>query len=507
MLQNCKMSSLKSSVIFFGCLFIFFCGLRVELLSQEEPPASSSKAELSVNQEAKEEAARKDKEMKQIIGFGIDSDLVIAIQTLIREAPRLPEEEDDYIVWIEETSYNDAIYQRIQKGYSSNELQVEAIRFFMQQKWLGAKEYVQTTIERSVGEERLYSNLLLAALAYVRNLKVQSSEEAVLGLLASQNPQIVEQSMITLGKIGSEKSAQEILRLLEIEDSFAEFSDEQEREVLRTAGISAIGDLAYLSAVGYLMEILQDGRKDERKYSDAEWGAAARALGQMEQPEAVSFIIEQFRNGNTQERYQAIVALNTFSPQDDFEDILLQGLQEAYWKTREVAAKTVGEWELQSAIPGLVYKIAKDSVSGVRRASIKALRQMGAAGSSALKELIKDPDVRETPRLDVLSTLVKARDEAAIAAFRQLLEDDENKFQISRTSIFLVASNHPWKALDFVYREMLVYNDRRAQQAALYSIGQGRIRSLQKDVEEFAENTSDSSLRRAAKSALVHLNS
>ena len=490
--------------LIFGAVFVLQA-----VVAAENPPDSSgdkdSEAQASAQEEARAEAERKDREIRQIISYGIDSDLVSAIQTLEREALRLPREADDEIIWIEETPYNQAIYERIAKGYSGSELQTKAIRFFMQQKWLGAKDYAEDIIVRGATEENIDANLLLAALSYVRNLALQGSEDNVSELLSSENPLIAQQAMITLGKIGSSKSGAKLLELLEGEgNSLSEFN-EREREVLRTAAITVLGDLVYIDGAAYLFKILEDANNAE--YSNAEWGAAAKALGQMNKTAAVGMILQQFRNGNSQERYQAVMALSSFAPQPEFEAVVLQGFQEAYWKTREEAAKAAGRLNLQSAIPSLMYKVAKDSVASVRLAAIQALRHLGAAGSSALKELVQDPDVGETQRLAVLQALIKAQDQSAVEIFRQLLDDSENKFKISRAGIFRIAASEPWSALDFVYTEMLAHRDRRTRQQALHSIARARIKNLQGQVEDLAENSPDSALRQSAKATLTTLDS
>ncbi|WGK69241.1 HEAT repeat domain-containing protein [Candidatus Haliotispira prima] len=478
-----------------------------------EPPSLKNGGELGgtetkadAGEEARKEAERQDKQIRQTISYGIDSDLVTVIQTLLREAPRMASDDDD-ILWIEKTPYNDDIYRRIKKGYSSSDLQTKAIHFFMQQKWLGAEPYVIEIVDRSFGKDNVDDNLVLAALAYLQRLEVKGSEKEVMSLLSDENPQVVERSLTALGKIGSGAAAAKILEMLKDEDnSFLEFTD-REREVLRVAGIAAMGSLVYEAAAEYLLAILEDAKNEEPEYSNAEWGASAKALGRMARVEAVGLVLEQFQNGGTQERYQAVIALSSFPPQAEFEDIILQGLQEAYWKTREEAAKTAGELTLRSAIPGLVYKVSKDSVVGVRRAAIKALRQMGDSGNSALRGLMEDPDARETPRLDVLRILIKARDENAIGILHQLLSDSDNQFKLSRTGIFRVAGNDPWSMLDFVYREMLSGGDQRTRRDALRAIGRARMKSLQDIVEELAENGEDSVIRRAAKATLTALSS
>ncbi|MEM9424502.1 MAG: hypothetical protein AAF975_06935, partial [Spirochaetota bacterium] len=89
--------------------------------------------------------------------------------------------------------------------------------------------------------------------------------------------------------------------------------------------------------------------------------------------------------------------------------------------------------------------------------------------------------------------------------FRQLLSDSDNQFRLSRRGIFQVANSEPWAALDFVYKEML--SDRKTQREGLYSIARERIKSLLSDVEKLAETAPDSLVRKAAKAALINLNS
>ncbi len=479
----------------------------VEAKVPQAPAPAQAESASDVQQEAREEARRRDEQIRESIGYGTDSDLVKVMQTLLRDTPRLRSEGNDSISWIEETPYNEAIYQRIQKGYSNSELETEAIGFFMRQKWEGAREYVMEVLERSAAEDNVDTNLLLRALSYLRNLRIQSSEAQVLGLLSHDNPQVLEQSLITLGRIGTAQSGARILKLSEDETgTFTEFSD-RETEALRVAAITALGELAYDEGAPYLLRILEDSKTDASEYSNSVWGAAANALGRMQRLEALPLVLEQFRSGGTQQRYQVLLALSTFPAQPEFADVVLQGLQEAYWKTREQAAKTAGELQLQDTIPSLVYKVANDTVVAVRRAAVQSLRQMGTAGTSALSGMLLDPEVGETQRLDVLRTLILAQDQSVVAVLRQLLSDRGSEAKLSRSGIFRVVSSTPWTVLGFVYKEMLADRAQKTRLDALRAIARERISSLQSSVEELSENDRDSVVRSRAKATLTTLNS
>ena len=475
-------------------------------LFAQTPPDQDTKA---LRSEAQKDAERRKREIEQAIAYGVDTDLVEVIRNLLRETPRAADETDDsQIAWIQETPYNEAIAARLEKGYSSSILEALSIRFFLRQKWLGAESYVAKVLERSTGDVET----LLAALSYVRNLKRTGSEAVILELLSSETPQVVEQSLRALGAVGSSESAAQIMDMLEDEEgSFADFS-ERERGALRAAGIEALGALAHREATPYFLAILDDGLNDEPQYSGGEWSAAAQALAELGEGAALERIFAYFQSGNAQQRYQAIKALGGFPPQPEAEAIFLQGLQEPYAKSREEAARIIGKQKLAAAIPGLIYKISKDSVADVRSAAFRALQELGAAGEAAMREWLQDGKVAENRRLEMLQVMLKERNESALEILRRLLATSANaaapetEFRISRKGLFRIAGNEPWAALGFMYREMLADDSRKTRLAALRAIRKERIQSLQPDVEQLAGETKDGPTRNTAKAVLSVLN-
>ena len=494
--------------------FCFFslCVFSNTLFAQE-----TSESGENLRSEAKKEGERRKQQIEQTIAYGVDTDLIEVMRNLLRETPRAVDEtEDSQIAWIEETPYNQAIVARLEKGYSSNGLEALSIRFFLRQRWLGAETYVAEVLERSAANPDSDVETTLAALAYVRNLKRTDNEGVLLELLADETPQVVEQSLFALGQVGSAESAAQIMSILEDEDgSFPHFSD-REREALRAAEIEALGALSYVEAAPYFVAILEDGLNDDPEYSRGEWSAAAKALGELGKLEGASLISSAlepiyayFQGGNARQRYQAIKALGHFPPQPEAEAILLQGLQEPYPRSRVEAAHIIGQQQLTTAIPGLLYKISKDSVADVRSASFRALQDLGAAGESAMSEWIQDTKTSGTRRLEMLEVMLKERNENALVMLRQLLSvaDEKGKESgISRKGIFRIAGSEPWAALDFVYREMLADDSRKTRLTALRAIRKERIQSLQLDVEQLAGETDDGPTRNTAKGVLSIFN-
>lgn len=498
-----------------------FCVFGPNLFAQEisETPPEKQTSRQALRSEAKEGAERRKREIEQAIAYGVDTDLVKLIRNLMRETPRAAREaEDGQIAWIEETPYNQAIVARLEKGYSSSILEAIAIRFFLQQKWLGAETYVTEVLERSAADPDSDVEATLAALSYVRNLKRTASEAVLLELLASETPQIVEQSLHALGQVGSGESAAKIMAILEDEEeSFTEFS-EREREALRAAGIEALGALPHADAAPYLLAILQDGLDDVPEYSGGEWSAAAQALGELAKLEGASLIsaalepiFAYFDSGNARQRYRAIKALGHFPPQPKAEAIFLQGLQEAFERSRKEAAEIIGRQKLTVAIPSLLYRISRDEAADVRKAAFRALQELGGAGEAAMNEWLRDARVSESRRLEMLQVMLKERDENALGVLRQLLAASaepaqEKELRISRNELFRIAGSEPWEALGFVYREMLADENRKTRLAALRAIRKERIRALQPDVEQLAGETDDGLTRNTAKTVLSILN-
>ena len=491
------------------CFVLLCVFLNTTLLAQE-----ISESRENLRSEAKKDAERRKQQIEDVIAYGVDTDLVEVIRNLLRETPRAADEENNRIAWIEETQYNQAIVTRLEKGYSSSALEAISIRFFLRQKWLGGGTYVAEVLERSAADSGSDVETTLAALSYVRNLKRTDSEAVLLELLTNETPQIVEQSLLALGQVGSGESAAQIMNILEDEDgSFADFSD-RERKALRAAGIEALGALAYVDAATYFLAILKDGLNEQPEYSSGEWSAAAQALGELGKQEGESLIssalepiFAYFQSGNARQRYQAIKALGYFPVEPEAEAIFLQGLQEPYPKSRMEAARIIGRQKLVAAIPGLLYKISKDSVADVRSAAFRSLQDMGAAGESAMREWLQDAKISESRRLEMLEVMLKERNENALGVLRQLLAAaQEKESRISREGIFRIAGSEPWAALDFVYREMLADDSRKTRLAALRAIRKERIQSLQLNVEQLAGETDDGPTRNTAKRVLSILN-
>lgn len=432
------------------------------------------------------------------IRYGIDSELLEVIQRLVEDAVSVESEDSgSEFGQIEETPYNEPLYQRIVQGFSSVELLTESFHFFIKQRWAGAEDYAVELLEQENLTGEVDDTVMKACLDYFRYLGLKAHEGKVLMMLRSENPRLVVQTLLALAKIGSEETGEALLGLLQdSRSSFMSFS-KPEQEFLRIKSIEALGAIGYKPASDFLFELWQDDG-----LSNTEWGALARTMGELGRTGAEEEIMKAFRKGDLQRRFQVISALSAYSDVSQFSSLIVQGLQESFWRTRVEACKAVGEYKLVEMIPSLEYRLSKDSIVSVRNEALTALDKMGPAGVVAIRKVISDPDVAENIRLGLLQRLVQKRRPFVADILRNLVKERKESEEFSLESIYNIAVTNPWDLLSFIYKDMLENPETKWVLKALHAIPKGKISELRPMVEKIAQNGSTGSLRSAAEKAV-----
>ncbi|HEX5004847.1 MAG TPA: M56 family metallopeptidase [Gemmatimonadales bacterium] len=124
--------------------------------------------------------------------------------------------------------------------------------------------------------------------------------------------------------------------------------------------------------------------------------AAARSLGNLEDPRAIPALITATRDGNAKLRSAAFDALSNFEDPRIVEP-MITALKDPDAEVRERAANTLGNLENTRAVQPLIGALA-DSSAGVREAAARSLGDLrDPAAAPALAGALKDanPDVRE----------------------------------------------------------------------------------------------------------------
>jgi len=158
--------------------------------------------------------------------------------------------------------------------------------------------------------------------------------------------------------------------------------------VVRWAAAKALGQIGDPQATPALIQALQDKDRDVRR-------AAAEALGQIGDRQAIPALIEALKDEDEGVRRAAAEALEKIGdPQAT--PALIQALQDKDRDVRRAAAKALGKIGDRQAVPALIEAL-KDEDEGVRRAAAEALEKIGPPAVPALIQALRDEDrdVRE----------------------------------------------------------------------------------------------------------------
>jgi HEAT repeat protein len=182
---------------------------------------------------------------------------------------------------------------------------------------------------------------------------------------------------------------------------------------VREAACKALGEIGDPQAISYLAEALQDVDRDVR------W-AACKALGEIGDPQAIPHLIQALRNEEEWVREAACKALGEIGDPQAI-SYLAEALQDVDGAVRWAACKALGEIGDPQAIPHLLQAL-QDVDWDVRQAACKALGEIG--DPQAIPHLLQalqdvDWDVREA----ACWALGRIGDPQAIPHLLQALQD------------------------------------------------------------------------------------
>ena len=266
------------------------------------------------------------------------------------------------------------------------------------------------------------SALVVAAVRYLTSLHSAGVAAALGPVVDSPDSALSSAAITALGSVGTSDSTTLLLAKL----ASADFPDARKPDI-----ILALGSLKDKAAVDALMAIVKNTDEDQirRLY-------AADALGKIGDPKALPVLRDMFAEKEALVRQYAASALARFGLEEVF-DSLIQALRDEDAKVREASANALARSltpaQAAAAVPVLSFKAENDPVAQVRIASVKALGEIG--GDAAMKKLLaiyssnaRPLDSRET----ALTELTAKALSQSMDAIRKVI-DDEWKMYDPRT--------------------------------------------------------------------------
>ncbi len=297
-------------------------------------------------------------------------------------------------------------------GKISRKLTRTIFEFLRTLEWADPKgeEYAVKLLK---AQEDLDQETILSLLQYLSLPALQPQVEVVLPLLKDSRRRIVTATVRYLGKKGNEGVIPQLIDL---------FKGQEADEDLRTAVLTALGELKANGAVEFLRSILDnpDERLVYRRF-------ACDALGKIGALEAYPSIKKALEESDNLLRAYAVSAIGAYK-EPEVEEILLKALRDDFARVRVFAAEQLGNRKSSAAVEMLIYRIRRDSDKQVRLSSLKALVDIGSEKSfSFLQDLLLDDKASLELRIETIRLFLQNPTEGGMKALRTLIEREWTK--------------------------------------------------------------------------------
>jgi len=290
------------------------------------------------------------------------------------------------------------------------------------------------------------------------------------------------------GRAGGSLADDAVTRLTEFDEG--RNLDETTRREL----IAALGDTGRAGAVGFLVEIAEDGGLNQFLRI-----SAMEALSAVGDSGGLQAVLGGVSSAEPLVRAAAVGALAPFSGAVVDEAILL-AFRDSHDPTRIAAAKASGERKLASAVPFLRFRATRDENQSVREQAIRALGQIGGSEATGIvKELFED---RLSPlRIRLVAAEVLLETGGGYFPDKLVEEMDEAKRRNSNAVyngfLGILGKARSGGNLEAITRRLLGESGTTERNTALTMAVNNNLRNLAPEIRAIAEGSNESLARRA----------
>jgi len=428
--------------------------------------------------EAADEARSLLDERREVLEFGIDSEIIGLL-------PALEEQREDRL----HNEIADVF------GFTLNtELRTRVLSFFRTMEHDALQDEVVQLLEGFRDEPR---DLVMEALRYTESV-MQNPPDRVFAALddisRSNISRLAPTAIRVTGAIGAQPEARLLLAILDDELSSSE---------VRGAVILALGELGHIDAVEPLIKILENTSESDtlRHYS-------ADSLGKIGDSRALPAIRTTLSQGDATMRAYAVHALSNFPEEQDVSRLLTAALRDSNAQVRTFALRGLANAGAGDAFNAVRYRAERDPEQGVR---IEAYKTLASYGSAEAFDFLRDRYETETLAFELrsaaLTQLVEHDLPGTIASIEKVIAaewDKRNSRILDHTARSL--STLDTNQLNELYISFLDHPDITMQLYGIRAVGRNRITSQRERLETIAEDAPNQALRRTARAALESMN-
>ncbi len=386
------------------CLSIFICSF---MFSQEEtssavedkPTIVSSKSGIAnvpepkrpkaIDKKKAEEARVKDesaddeKNNRDIIKYGLSSEIKTLVDELIKnDDPRFTEE----------------LYDLFQTSTNSD-VQRSVLSYFEKIKDPCLEDFAVSVLNDPYDRK---GDLVQSCFKYIAAVKCKDAVPAVLSLIETENQTYFSDALTTLGEIGGPEDALFLVEYLDRSD----LTEAQKQSLMRV-----LGKMNAVEIWDKIVSIAKDSDENlfVRMY-------AAESIGQMKKIESVPVLIELLNETDPNLRQYAIRGLKCFPDVVEAKAGIVQGIKDEHYKVRLESIKAVKEMNIKEASSSLVYRAKNDSETVVKNECYSVVAYLNTNdGNDFLKNQLTDKKVSDS---------VKAK---VVEVTKDVVKDDKRK--------------------------------------------------------------------------------
>jgi HEAT repeat protein len=315
---------------------------------------------------------------------------------------------------------------------------------------------------------------VLLWLKYAGALKLTEAASSVRALLENEPGEYFDGAVEALGEIGDKEDAQFLAEYFGREG----LSVNQRQTLMR-----ALGKLKADDTFQKFEEIARD--EDESVFLRI---SAVEAIGNMQNADAVSLLLDLYNQPNPNFRAAIIGALANFDTRET-KALVQQAIRDEHYRVRLEAIAATKKLKLTEAVPFLLSRAKNDPESSVKYAAFDALATLGTGdGRDFLLSVVTDKKSSDTAIVKAAAALLAT--DAGISEITALaqttLKDDKRKsLRYALGQEFVKYDN---SAFAEICREYLASKDVTTQGIGLDMYAKGRYASAKAGVQAISEN-------------------
>ena len=409
--------------------------------------------------------------------YGIDSEVLDVISTIRSENDR---------------TFDDDLAELLAVN-DNPEINRAVFDFFSQTESEAGKEKALRLIDDHLNDYEFSTNLVLAAISYLGNIKAEEAGELFYDMLDDNNKSLAGAALRGIGKLEDSSRVEDIMDFFNANEGDSEYED------LLASAILVMGELGYKEAAPSLVDVFldEDVPSVHRQY-------AAVSLGKLGTEEGYEVLKEQFallEDSNL--RAYVLKGLTEFD-KSELEGILLTALRDSFWRIRVAACEGLGSRKVSKAVDILIYKVKNDPVRQVRYSALSALGEIEAEkGNTFLREQFESERNAFDLRTKALDLLLEKKIAGTIESLHTVLDPKWDKERDNELGPFCkILSSIEWADLEPFYRIMMDNNDFIIRIYGIRGIKINNLSTLSGRLKELDSEDEPVNVRREVKAAL-----